>query len=129
MLKDIFFHIAGQVPVEQDLSSAIKTGYIVDLDSGHPVYNGHFPGNPVVPGACQIEMIRELLGVYMKHDVRFVKADNVKYLSMINPLENNRLEITLGIIGKEAGISDVSAIISAGPVVFLKFKGTVKTEP
>ena len=35
--------------------------YRVSLNPDCEVYKGHFPGNPISPGVCGIQMIRECL--------------------------------------------------------------------
>ena len=129
MLKDSFFKVLEQVHVEDSISSTQqKVRFQVALDPAHTIYKGHFPGNPVVPGVCQIEMIRELLGISLDRKMRLIEADNIKYLSMINPLETTQFQVDLDTREKEPGISDVSATISSGIRIFLKFKGTFKVE-
>lgn len=29
----------------------------IELNPGHALYQGHFPGQPVVPGVCTLQMI------------------------------------------------------------------------
>ena len=31
----------------------------IELNPGHALYQGHFPGQPVVPGVCTLQMIKE----------------------------------------------------------------------
>jgi 3-hydroxyacyl-[acyl-carrier-protein] dehydratase len=129
MLKDSFFTVSGLVPVESDMiPTRQKIIFRVALDPSHSIYQGHFPGNPVVPGVCQAEMIRELLGIWVNGEVRLLKADNIKYLSMINPFENGNIQVDIDRKEKGNGMIDVSAMITAEAVVFLKFKGTFTTE-
>ena len=33
----------------------------VMLNPQHPIYNGHFPQQPVVPGVCMLQMIKECI--------------------------------------------------------------------
>ena len=30
------------------------------LNSAHAIFKGHFPGNPVTPGVCMMQIIKEL---------------------------------------------------------------------
>jgi 3-hydroxyacyl-[acyl-carrier-protein] dehydratase len=129
MLKDGFFTVSGLVPVTSDMiQTQQKIIFRIALDPAHGIYQGHFPDNPVVPGVCQVEMIRELLGIWISGEVRLLKADNIKYLSMINPLENGHLQVDLERKEKGNGMVDISAMISSGATIFLKFKGTFTTE-
>jgi 3-hydroxyacyl-[acyl-carrier-protein] dehydratase len=101
---------------------------VVSLIKNHPVYQGHFPGNPVVPGVCQVQMVKELVEKALKVSVKLTESDNIKFLSMINPQAHARLEISMVI--RPAGVHrfSVNAAIGSGELVFLKFKGKFESE-
>jgi 3-hydroxyacyl-[acyl-carrier-protein] dehydratase len=96
---------------------------VASLIESHPIYQGHFPGNPVVPGVCQVQMVKELVEKAVKHSVKLTESDNIKFLSMINPLVHPQLDFNIFI--KPAGVHrfSVTASIESGELVFLKFKG------
>ncbi len=123
MLKDQFFTITGEEPAEAGIANGKRSVYSIELDPAHSIYQGHFPDNPVVPGVCQVEIIRELLGITLQKEMQMVKADNIKYLSMINPMEQTQLRVELEARPKNGDQTDVNATISAGTTIFLKFKG------
>ncbi|MCX6330659.1 MAG: hypothetical protein NTZ85_14245 [Bacteroidia bacterium] len=33
----------------------------VELKRDHDIFKGHFPGNPILPGVCTIQILKELL--------------------------------------------------------------------
>ena len=57
----------------------------IHYDSGHAIFRGHFPGNPIVPGVCTLQMIMELMERAVGKSLRLVSASNVKYLQLITP--------------------------------------------
>ena len=63
-----------------------ETVVTVLLNGDSPVYRAHFPGNPITPGACLLEMGRELASAVVKKDLRLEKADNIKFLKAIHHL-------------------------------------------
>ena len=36
-------------------------GCRIVFNAAHDIFKGHFPGQPVVPGVCMMEMVKELL--------------------------------------------------------------------
>jgi 3-hydroxyacyl-[acyl-carrier-protein] dehydratase len=63
--------------------SAIVTVLAVDADSD--ILKGHFPGQPVVPGACMLQTVKEILEDTFNAPLQLIKADNIKFLNMITP--------------------------------------------
>jgi 3-hydroxyacyl-[acyl-carrier-protein] dehydratase len=54
--------------------------------ASHPILQGHFPGQPIVPGVCQAEALAQLAGIWCRvalADDRPEPADAKGYLSMI----------------------------------------------
>ena len=67
----------------------------IELCEDCPVYAGHFPGNPIAPGACNIEMVRECISVVMKREVRLAEIKLCKFTRIIRPNADERLLLTL----------------------------------
>ncbi|MDR1171630.1 MAG: beta-hydroxyacyl-ACP dehydratase [Bacteroidales bacterium] len=67
----------------------------VTLVPEHPVYEGHFPGNPVVPGVCSLHMIVECAGEALGYPVVMYQAQVVKFLGVIRPSSDMALGIDL----------------------------------
>ena len=122
MLSGVFFDIQS-FNCEYVEGSQTKLLATVSLNDSHPIYNGHFTGNPVVPGVCQIQMIKELVEKAVKQQLRLTESDNIKFLSMISPLVNKQLEFVVQIKPSEERQIVVIASIGAGTTQFLKFKG------
>ncbi|HNY01450.1 MAG TPA: beta-hydroxyacyl-ACP dehydratase [Bacteroidales bacterium] len=93
------------------------------LEPSHPVYAGHFPGNPVVPGVCQIQIIRELAEKACNTRLVLTRSDTLKFLSMIVPQSSPELAVDLQVRSSEQNLFDISASIHSGGTTFLKFRG------
>jgi 3-hydroxyacyl-[acyl-carrier-protein] dehydratase len=127
MLTGIFFDIQSFIPDEPGATSQ-KYVAVVSLRDTHPIYQGHFPGNPVVPGVCQIQMIRELVEKAVDQPLKLTESDNIKFLSMINPQANPILEINIQITLVSSTQFLVTASIGSSNALFLKFKGKFESE-
>jgi 3-hydroxyacyl-[acyl-carrier-protein] dehydratase len=95
----------------------------VKLDPSHPIFQGHFPGQPVLPGVIMVEIVKELLQGHIKKQTRLVKASDIKFLSVIIPELNNLIQVVLKINFVE-DIIRVDAQLLDKAVSLFKFKGT-----
>lgn len=66
----------------------------ITLDPNCEVFNGHFPDNPVTPGVCMLQIIKELTENRVGVSLFMKKASNVKFLMVINPKKTPDLVIT-----------------------------------
>lgn len=55
------------------------------FNSQHDIFKGHFPGQPVVPGVCMMEMVKELLEAQTDQPLWLRNANMVKFLQLITP--------------------------------------------
>ena len=88
-LKNSLYQITGK----ETLGTAV--GYDLQLDASHIIYQSHFPGEPITPGVCIIQIAKELLEDHtgQAYDISGVK--NVKFLSVISPIQNPRIRYVL----------------------------------
>ena len=52
-----------------------------------PGFQGHFPGNPVLPAVCMIRAAVALLGRWVAHDLRIVEVVSAKFFTSAGPGE------------------------------------------
>jgi 3-hydroxyacyl-[acyl-carrier-protein] dehydratase len=123
LLKD-FYTI-----VELDSSDKENIKAIIDLNKNHEVYEGHFPGNPVVPGVCLTQLIKEVMESSEDKKLSLVYANNIKFMAVVNPEINSRLQIDLKVkYLTEENIIKVDSITHFNDQVFYKFKGNFKAK-
>jgi len=96
---------------------------MLDINKDCEIFKGHFPGHPVVPGACMLQIVKEVLEEALAAPLRLKKADHLKFISMIDP--GNTLAVQLDIAYKivEEGDVSVTAKLMSGEVVCFKFQG------
>jgi len=95
----------------------------IKINKAHSVFKGHFPGFPVLPGVCQLLMIKEVLnaGLNKKHILK--KAKSIKFLSVINPLDTESLKLTI-VYKQDIELAiKVDAILYKEGLNYLKLKG------
>ncbi|MDR0794915.1 MAG: glycosyltransferase, partial [Tannerella sp.] len=94
--------------------------YRLSLNAGHPIYRAHFKGNPITPGACIVQMLKELAETHYSTSFFIAGVKNVKFLVAINPIENKEIDARLSCAKDENGTLSMTAIISNEKVVFCK---------
>jgi 3-hydroxyacyl-[acyl-carrier-protein] dehydratase len=108
-------------------TSATSVQALIELNKDHEIFQGHFPGQPVVPGVCMIQIIKEFTQDALGKKVRLTESDNIKFLSVIDPNRHPRTNVALTIISSGDSTA-VNASISYGEVTFFKIKATFQSE-
>lgn len=93
------------------------------IDANHKIFEGHFPGHPVVPGVCMMQMVKEILEKVIGKKTNLVRAGEMKFLAILNPKENNMIRATLRYNIEENGNMAVSATLFKESLIHFKFKG------
>jgi len=114
MLKGEFFTV-----IDANASEAGKI-FRIALNASHPIFQAHFAGNPVMPGACIAQMIKELAENYLDTSFFISAVKNMKFLKVINPLETPEVSVQMVCITREDGSISASTVISAGEDIFSK---------
>jgi 3-hydroxyacyl-[acyl-carrier-protein] dehydratase len=91
VLKD-FYNI-----VSQEKTADSKYTITILINEKHEVFKGHFPGNPIMPGVCMIQIIKELTESITQSSLMIQTLSNVKFMALINPEVNPELRLELEI--------------------------------
>jgi len=94
----------------------------IKLNAGHFIFKGHFPGQPVLPGVCMMQMVKEVTEVYIDKKIRLQKARELKFLSFIDPIEHSSIQMELSVKTTDDGIK-IDARLLNDTVIFFKFSG------
>ena len=70
---------------------------VIELNPEHDVFKGHFPNNPVTPGVCMLQILKELTEQATNTNLFIKECSNVKFMALINPEVNAVLAITIDI--------------------------------
>ena len=111
-----FYHI---------ISQQIEAGHAlfhVQLPAQCPVYKGHFPGHPIAPGACHIEMIRECASVALGKEMHWNHIKQCKFLVPLEPDKHHEADVD--ITWSEKGMT---AVVTSGETTSVKLKVSCNT--
>ena len=120
MLKNDFFTLTTPLSGGDGI---YKT--TIALDKEHAIFQGHFPGLPVVPGVCMMAIVKELLEEAVNRPLQLLNTANIKFLSLINPLENETVDVELKYTPGENNTLVMDGIISTGKLIFFKITRAV----
>lgn len=116
ILLDHFYKIDSLAKEEASISARVT------FEVGHPIFKGHFPDMPIVPGVCQTQMLSEVLSQGLGTELQLKSAASIKFLSVVDPTRNPTLDLVITFTQLEDGYN-VSAQYKWGETTFFKFKG------
>ena len=97
----------------------------IDLDAGHEIFKGHYPGQPVLPGACMLQILKEILEAALGFPIVLSSAPQIKFLNMVDPNRANNLTVDINY----KLINDnlvVKASVTSEKTITFKFSGSFK---
>ncbi|MBX3253844.1 MAG: 3-hydroxyacyl-ACP dehydratase [Chitinophagaceae bacterium] len=115
ILKDDFYTITS---LQQDAGNIHA---LLELNRQHAIFGGHFPGQPVVPGVCMVQIVKEILETGTGFSLQLKAADHIKFLSMVDPRETGSLQAAV-IYSMEEGEIKATATLTKNETVCLKMK-------
>jgi 3-hydroxyacyl-[acyl-carrier-protein] dehydratase len=90
-----------------------------ELNTHHPIFEGHFPGQPVLPGVCMIQIFKELIEKASNKKLFLTDAGSCKFLSMVDPRQSPKLIYTIDYNLNE-GNCKANGVLKNETAVFLK---------
>ncbi|HJY12102.1 MAG TPA: hypothetical protein VJ304_04895 [Flavobacterium sp.] len=120
VLKDFY-----KILSEEKISDS-KYSITILVNEKHEVFKGHFPGNPIMPGVCMIQIIKELTEKITKQTLMIQTLANVKFMALINPEKNSELRLELDITMTEDNLVKVKNTTYFNETVALKLSNVYK---
>ncbi len=95
------------------------TTYTVLLIPSCIIYAAHFPGMPITPGVCQIQMTKELLEDCLNRKLTIAGVKNAKFVSVLTPGDKH-IRVSLSKIKQEDNQFKVQAVIADDETTYAK---------
>lgn len=106
------------VSTPEESTEAVR--FQIRLNADSVIFKAHFPGEPIMPGACIVQMVQELFAVWTKREVEIAKIVNLKFLSVIKPDEVLYLDIAIKIKKEEDQQVHINADIVKDETTYTK---------
>lgn len=95
----------------------------------HLIYQAHFPGNPITPGACLLQTAGELLQHKLGRPLFLKASKNVKYLNVLVPSEGKEVRFTFSNLVENETECKAQVVIADEASVYTKMSLTFSYEP
>jgi len=120
LLKDFYKIIS--------LENTADSKYLVTLliNEKHEVFKGHFPGNPIMPGVCMMQIIKELTEQITESSLFMQSLSNVKFMALINPFNTPELRLELDVTTTAENLVKVKNITYFDETLALKLSSVYK---
>jgi 3-hydroxyacyl-[acyl-carrier-protein] dehydratase len=99
---------------------------VILVNKTHDVFSGHFPGNPIMPGVCMMQIIKELTEQITGDTLRMQSLSNVKFMALINPEVTPELRLELDITVTEDDLVKVKNTSYFNDTTALKLNSVYK---
>lgn len=120
LLKD-FYKI-----ISLEKKDAQQYSIVILINEKHEIFKGHFPGNPIMPGVCMMQIIKELTEQITESGLIMESLSNVKFMALINPDVSQELRLVLDVITMDDDKIKVKNTTYFGETVALKLVSVYK---
>ena len=102
---------------------------ILRCNPEHLIYQAHFPGNPITPGACLLQTASEVLQYKLGRPLFLKTSKNIKYLNVLVPAEGKEVRFTFSNLVESETECKAQVVISDEVSVYTKMSLTFSYEP
>ena len=113
-LKNDFYNVAWRQNTDCGVNFRVR------LNAEHFIYAAHFPGNPITPGVCIIQIVKELTEELLQTPLFMTAAKNIKFTRVINPLQQPEITFVISSPQKDAKGYKLTASVENEGKIFAK---------
>ena len=97
---------------------------VVNLNKNSAVYAGHFPDQPIAPGVCLTQMVKEVSNGIMEKNWALKDVRQIKFLAMVDPNKTPSLTLELKLQPSETDCK-LSCTAKDAETSYFKISGTL----
>lgn len=117
--------LKGSLYTFNQVSQPERGRYIVNvtLNTEHEIFKGHFPQQPILPGVCLLEMLKDIITQETGESYFLTEGANIKYIKLVDPTVDTQLKFDITTKDAPNGLAvTASTFLESGEANF-KFKG------
>ena len=100
----------------------------VQLNADHEIFKGHFPGQPVMPGVCMMELVCAVAERKAGIPLRITGGPLIKFLNMVDPRKTAELQVEMTLEEKDHHLLAVGRLFNES-LVFVRFQLALSVVP
>lgn len=100
--------------------------FTIKLNPENEVYEGHFPNEPISPGVCNINTIKECAEKIIERKLFLHNLKQCKFLSLITPAKQPTLDISISTTALDENNFNVVAKVYKEDIIFMELKAEMK---
>ncbi len=108
-MSNIVKALKQRLRIHEPLKPDVFSGSLL-FDPDFPGFQGHFPGNPILPGACLIEAAIQLISTGVRQNLILAEVERVKFFSPVKP--GDEVKLDFNVISMPDGIIANGTMIS-----------------
>lgn len=120
LLKDFYKVVSIENSAEN------KYLVLIHINAEHDVFKGHFPGNPIMPGVCMMQIIKEITEQILGQSLFMQSLSNVKFMALINPFNTPELRLELDISMTDTDLVKVKNVTYFDDTLALKLNSVYR---
>ena len=112
--------------IEHIEQSESETIFHIRLNPDHVIYSGHFPGQPVLPGVCTLQIIKECAQQLANKKLQYMRIPLCKFLRFVDPAQCSEITLTVSVNENSGGTFQLVASGVSDSYNFIKVKAIMK---
>ena len=105
-----------------DVLAQDGSSFLLKMKDEHVVYQGHFPGQPITPGVCLVQMIGEILQEKVGRMMELDTITNLKFIQPLSPVETPEVDVVFSSISfDDKGRCIVKGTVISEDTIFTKY--------
>lgn len=121
LLENKFYRVLSEKRHEEGLGASYHVAILPECN----VYEGHFPGDPVCPGVCNMETIKECAMLLAGECLRYTSIKQCRLTALATPAACPEVDVDVTLTKNTDGYA-VQATISDSSQTYMILKGQLE---